>query len=213
MGCAWVRFKIVQSAQYLGLVPRVVPWLVFALFLAVCFSRRASAQIIAIAPDGGRTIYAGPVVSTPEGIRPLTWNFTASRSETVTSAIHAAALRHQLSPRLVEAVAWQESRLRQDAISSKGARGIMQLMPATARQLGVDAANQAANLDGGAAYLAEMLRRFDGDIIKALAAYNSGPETIARYGGVPPFPETRLYVDAVLGRLASGINTLPEAPP
>lgn len=206
MGCAWVRFKIVQSAQYLELA--------FGLLLAVFFPQSASGQVITIAPDGERTVYAGPVVSLPEGTRALApYAPAAEETAAITAAIHAAARRHQVSPQLIEAVAWQESRLRQDALSPKGARGIMQLMPATARQLGVDAANQAANLDGGAAYLAEMLRRFDGDIIKALAAYNSGPETIARYGGVPPFPETRLYVDAVLGRLASGINTLPEVPP
>ncbi len=110
-------------------------------------------------------------------------------------------------------MAWEESRFRQDAVSPKGARGIMQLMPGTARQLGVDAGTAAANLDGGAAYLTALLQRFDGDIIKALAAYNAGPEAVARYGGVPPFPETRIYVDAILGRLASETNTLPEVRP
>ncbi|HWM61070.1 MAG TPA: lytic transglycosylase domain-containing protein, partial [Rhizomicrobium sp.] len=86
--------------------------------------------------------------------------------------------------------------------SPKGARGVMQLMPGTARGLGVNAGDLSANVDDGAAYLAQMLDRFDGDIIKSLAAYNAGPEAVTRYGGVPPYPETQAYVSAVLGRLA-----------
>jgi soluble lytic murein transglycosylase-like protein len=199
-----VKFKITQSAQYLELA--------FGLLLTAFFSQSTAAQIITIAPNGERAVYDGPVLSLPEGTRALPSN-AAPAPEPVAASIHATALRHQLSPRLIEAVAWQESRLRQDAVSPKGARGIMQLMPGTARQLGVDAANPSANLDGGAAYLAQMLQRFDGDIIKALAAYNSGPDAVDRYRGVPPFPETRTYVDAVLSRLAAETNTLPEVPP
>ena len=117
-------------------------------------------------------------------------------------AIQASAGRHALSQALIEAVAWQESHMRQDAVSPKGARGVMQLMPATAQGLQVDAGKLSANVDGGAAYLAQMLDRFDGDIIKTLAAYNAGPEAVERYHGVPPYPETQAYVSAVLNRLA-----------
>ncbi|HEX4177462.1 MAG TPA: lytic transglycosylase domain-containing protein, partial [Rhizomicrobium sp.] len=120
----------------------------------------------------------------------------------VTTAIQTSASRHALSQALVAAVAWQESHMRQDAISPKGARGVMQLMPATARKLQVDARELSGNVDGGAAYLARMLDRFDGDIIKTLAAYNAGPEAVERYHGVPPYPETQAYVSAVLNRLA-----------
>jgi soluble lytic murein transglycosylase-like protein len=208
MGCARVKFKITQFAQYLEL----------ALGVVVVASPQATAQIIAIGPEGQNAVYAGPVVSLPEGTRPLippapTQRPEVSAPQPVRAAIEAAAGRHQLSPQLVEAVAWQESRFRQDAVSPKGARGIMQLMPATAAGLGMSGpADLTANLDGGTAYLAEMLRRFDGDIVKALAAYNSGPEAVARYGGVPPYLETRNYVDAILGRLA-GPDTLPEISP
>jgi soluble lytic murein transglycosylase-like protein len=79
----------------------------------------------------------------------------------------------------------------------------MQLMPGTAQALGVNPDQLTGNVDGGAAYLAAMLARFDGDIIKALAAYNAGPEAVQRYAGVPPYAETRNYVNAVLDRMAS----------
>lgn len=163
---------------------------------------------MAIAPDGSTTIYKGPVVASAEGVRPLTPAalIPAARPAQaplpVTAAIRTSASRHALSQALIAAVAWQESRMHQDALSPKGARGVMQLMPATARQLQVDEDDIRGNVDGGAAYLAQMLDRFDGDIIKTLAAYNAGPEAVERYHGVPPYPETQAYVSAVLNRLA-----------
>ena len=167
---------------------------------------------MAIGPDGERSVYAGPIIASSDGVQPLAPRPATAVSPVVPiqSAINLAAQRHQLSPQLVEAVAWQESRFHQNAVSPKGARGIMQLMPGTAGRLGVDSASLSANLDGGAAYLSELLARFDGDIIKTLAAYDAGPEAIARHGGVPPYPETRNYVDAILGRLAE--NALETKP-
>ena len=84
-------------------------------------------------------------------------------------------------------------------------------MPRTARDLGVDPHDPAANLQGGAAYLRVLLDRFDGDLVKAIAAYNAGPGAIDRHRGVPPYPETRRYVAAVLARLAAA--TPPGARP
>jgi soluble lytic murein transglycosylase-like protein len=81
--------------------------------------------------------------------------------------------------------------------------GVMQLMPGTARQLGVDARDVASNIEGGALYLSQMLRRFEGDVPRALAAYNAGPEAVQRYGGIPPYAETQAYVRAILGRLGA----------
>jgi soluble lytic murein transglycosylase-like protein len=164
----------------------------------------AAAQVMDIRPDGSTATYKGPVIASAEGVRPLADAPAAApaASGPVGTAITNAAIHHALSHELIAAVAWQESRMRQNAVSPRGARGVMQLMPATAQGLRVDAGDLSANVDGGAAYLAQMLDRFDGDIIKTLAAYNAGPEAVTRYGGVPPYPETQAYVNAVLERLA-----------
>lgn len=111
------------------------------------------------------------------------------------------AARYSLSPALLEALVWQESRWRHDAVSPKGAVGLTQLMPATARELGVDPRDPVANLEGGARYLRAMLDRFDGDVVKALAAYNAGAARVERAGGIPAIRETQGYVAAILARL------------
>jgi hypothetical protein len=112
-----------------------------------------------------------------------------------------AARRHGLDPALVMAVAQVESGLQPAAVSPKGAQGLMQLMPATAASLGVsDPFDPAQNLDGGARHLGSLLQRYDGDLKRALAAYNAGEGAVARHGGIPPYPETRGYVKSVLSR-------------
>lgn len=113
------------------------------------------------------------------------------------------ARRYDLSPRLIAALVWQESRWRADAVSVKGARGLTQLMPGTARAMGVDAADPRANLEGGARFLRQMLDAFDGDVERALAAYNAGPNRVLKAGGVPAIPETRAYVASIVNRLSS----------
>lgn len=105
-----------------------------------------------------------------------------------------------LSPRLVQAVVQVESGYNPRALSSKGAMGLMQLMPETAADLGVDDPfDPAQNLRGGVRYLRMQLQRYRGDLEKALAAYNAGPTTVDRHGGIPPYRETREYVAKVLG--------------
>lgn len=113
------------------------------------------------------------------------------------------AARFDLSPALLEAVVWQESRWRADALSPVGARGLAQLMPGTAREMGVDPDDPFANLEGGARYLRAQLDRFDGDVEKALAAYNAGPGRVIAAGGIPRIRETQLYVASVMGRLSN----------
>ena len=100
--------------------------------------------------------------------------------------IHTAAAKYAVDPKLVSAV------------SSAGAVGIMQLMPETAAGLGVNPYDMKSNVEGGAKYLREMLDTFDGDVKKAVAAYNAGPDAVKAYGGVPPYAETQNYVTSVL---------------
>jgi soluble lytic murein transglycosylase-like protein len=124
----------------------------------------------------------------------------------------AAAERYGLDPALVLAVVHVESGGEARALSPKGAQGLMQLMPKTAAELGVmDRLDPAANLDGGSRYLDALLRKYRGDLRKALAAYNAGPGAVARHGGVPPYRETQEYVRRVLRRYAAG--SLAAGPP
>jgi soluble lytic murein transglycosylase-like protein len=113
-----------------------------------------------------------------------------------------AATAQGLPPELVQSVARIESGLRQEALSPKGALGLMQLMPATAADLGVKANRAEDNAQGGARYLRNLLLRYRGDAVLALAAYNAGPGAVARFGGVPPYGETRRYVERVLREFA-----------
>jgi len=175
--------------------------------LAIAAAGPAQAQVMEIGSDGAVTTYSGPTIYSSDGVRSLMPQVPAAPMRAtpaeISRAIQDASLRHAISAPLVEAVAWQESRFNQAAVSPKGAMGVMQLMPATARQLGVDARDVTSNIEGGALYLSQMLRRFEGDVPRALAAYNAGPEAVQRYGGVPPYAETQAYVRAILGRLGA----------
>jgi soluble lytic murein transglycosylase-like protein len=112
--------------------------------------------------------------------------------------IRLAALEHGVPPALVKAVIAAESLFDADAVSRKGAQGLMQLMPTTASKLGVaDPFSADQNVSGGARYLREMLDRY-GDMGRALAAYNAGPTAVDYYRGIPPYPETRAYVQRVM---------------
>jgi len=124
---------------------------------------------------------------------------SAGRTSPYDGIINRAAARNGLDPALVGAVVRQESGFRADAVSTAGAQGLMQLMPSSARDLGVaDPFDPGQNVDGGARLLRSLVDRYDGRLDYALAAYNAGPGAVDRYGGVPPYPETRSYVAAVL---------------
>jgi soluble lytic murein transglycosylase-like protein len=112
--------------------------------------------------------------------------------------VRDAAIRSGLPPTLVESVARVESAMRPDAVSPKGALGVMQLMPATARMLDADPHDTAQNIDAGARLLRELLIKYGGDVVKALSAYNAGEGAVDRYRGMPPYPETQDYVDKVI---------------
>jgi hypothetical protein len=113
--------------------------------------------------------------------------------------IAGAASRSQIDPDFLASVVQAESGFNPTAVSPKGARGLMQIMPHTAASLGVENAfDPAANLEGGTKYLRQLLDQYGGDAGKALAAYNAGPRRVEQYGGVPPYPETRAYITRII---------------
>ncbi len=124
----------------------------------------------------------------------------------IDQAVADAASKYGLPAGLVESVIRHESGFDPRAVSTAGAQGLMQLMPATAKELGVDDPfDIRQNVDAGSRYLKQMLDRFDGDLRKALAAYNAGPGTVRKYGGIPPYPETRNYVFKVMKSAAESV--------
>ena len=127
----------------------------------------------------------------------------AARALAFRPDVDGAARSYQISPALIDAIARVESRYDPKARSSADAAGIMQLMPRTARAMGVERTDPAANIRGGTAYLRLLLDRFDGDVVRTIAAYNAGPAAVSRAGGIPRFPETVAYVGMVMDNLAA----------
>jgi hypothetical protein len=139
-----------------------------------------------------------PTVSPEMFQRPQEDPLSEDRRKILVS-IDRAAARYRLSPALIRAVVKTESDYRVRAVSPAGAQGLMQLMPATARELGVtDPFDIDQNIQGGAQYLRRMLDQFNGNVHLALTAYNAGPGTVAKYDGKVPYPETRNYVQRVM---------------
>ena len=139
--------------------------------------------------------------STPAPMQPATVVAdTTLAARPYADLISSVAATHDVDVRLIHAVIEQESNYQARARSKKGARGLMQLMPATARQYGVrDSYDPKSNLDAGVRHLKDLLKRLDLPV--ALAAYNAGEGTIQRYGGLPPYPETQTYVRNILRRI------------
>jgi soluble lytic murein transglycosylase-like protein len=170
-------------------------------------SSEACAQVFEIGPEGVAQISPKIEAPSPGALAHDQTPTQVSRSAkaklaSVQPMLTTAGAAVDLSPRLVEAVAFVESRFGMTATSPAGAVGAMQLMPGTAKDLGVDALNPEQNIRGGAAYLKQMLQMFGGNVELALAAYNAGPAAVRKHNGVPPYPETQAYVAAVLDYLA-----------
>ena len=142
----------------------------------------------------GTTTKADAAKVTPSGASTQ----LSSASNETTRFIQEAAAKYGLDSRLVAAVAEAESSGNQSEVSDAGAVGVMQLMPDTAAALGVNPYDEKQNIEGGAHYLKQMLDTFGGDMKKAIAAYNAGPQAVKDYGGVPPYAETQNYVNKVL---------------
>lgn len=182
----------------------------------------AYAQVIEIDDSGEARTFDGPTVFSGEEAVAIGASSdapkvaSAARAATVAMSpdvvLESAARLHGLEPSLLQAVAWQESRGRMNAVSPKGAIGVMQLMPGTAAELGVRADDLADNIRGGALYLRRQLDRF-GSVPLALAAYNAGPGAVIRYRGIPPYRETRDYVAKIMARWrpAAAVVSAPAA--
>jgi len=141
----------------------------------------------------------GGVTNSTTGKKSSSSSQLTSPGADIGGLISASANKYGLDPKLVSAVAQTESGYRADAVSGSGAVGVMQLMPETAAELGVNNVyDPAQNIDGGAKYLKQMLTTFHGDVSKAVAAYNAGPQAVKTYNGVPPYAETQNYVNKVL---------------
>ncbi len=128
---------------------------------------------------------------------------------TIQELVTRAAVNNGLPPEFVHSVARAESAYQPNAISNKGAIGVMQLMPGTAAALQADPHDPEQNIEAGARYLRELLLRYDGDSVKALAAYNAGPGAVDRYNGPPPYRETITYVDRVLRNYSKQLKAAP----
>lgn len=137
----------------------------------------------------------GPVTEVALAAGPSQWQ----------ARVAELSVKYDVSPSLIEALVWQESRWQPNAESRVGARGFTQLMPGTARDLGVDPRDPNANLEGGVRYLRMQLDAFDGNLENALAAYNAGPKRVKDAGGIPRIRETQGYVGAIIGRLNQDI--------
>jgi soluble lytic murein transglycosylase-like protein len=160
----------------------------------------AHAKVRLVVRDGKKVIYNDGVGE--PGASRMSDGWLVSRMDRPSpydELIAEASARHQLDARLVKSVMLVESNFNPGAVSRKGARGLMQLMPGTAREYQVDDLHDPAqNVRGGVAYLSDLLVIFGGDLVKSLAAYNAGENAVIRYNGVPPYSETRRYVQKTL---------------
>jgi soluble lytic murein transglycosylase-like protein len=159
------------------------------------------ADVIQIDEFGSAIVYSGPTVDLDEGTRSsgVVVGTKPATGSTPDGHVDRVEQDYGLPQGLVHAVIHQESRGRVNAVSVKGALGLMQLMPGTAAQLGVNPYDPEQNVRGGARYLRQQIDRF-GSIPLALAAYNAGPGAVLRYGGIPPYRETQNYVSTIMRR-------------
>ena len=159
------------------------------------------------APRAGKDVQIRDVYETPSHIRRVLPQSTTSAAAVSTGGaglntpyadlFRTAGAKHGVDPSLLAAIAKNESSFNPKAVSHAGARGLMQLMPGTARELGVDPLNPAQAVDGAARLIGKHLKNYDGNVDLALAAYNAGPGNVRKYGGVPPFSETKTYIERV----------------
>lgn len=156
------------------------------------FDKDLSPAVVPVVPASPPT--GAPAVASARSAKPQ-----KLKPQELNEVISTISGQHNLDPDFISSVIHAESGFNQRAVSPKGAQGLMQLMPGTASKLGVsNAFDPRANVEGGTRYLSELLQRYNFDVIKALAAYNAGPQRVQQYGGVPPYYETRTYVARIV---------------
>jgi soluble lytic murein transglycosylase-like protein len=217
------------SRRFAAVFPISRNWRFLAAAAGVAASLSASpafGQVMDIAPDGTVSVRQGsgaanwvvvnpasadevvePVAIPNSAITAIGSGAPAPVPAQYATALTQAAAAANISPALLAALVWQESRWNPQAVSRKGAVGLAQLMPATARDLGVNPMDPVANLHGGARYLRQLLDQFDGNVEKALAAYNAGAARVRNAGGVPAIAETRNYVTSIVRRISASGST------
>ncbi len=145
------------------------------------------------------TPVSAPATTAPHASSPAVQTGSPQPRANLNEVVSQASDRYRLDPDLVSSVIHAESGFNPRAVSPKGAQGLMQLMPQTASKLGVaNAFDPQANVEGGTQYLRNLLEHYNFDLVKALAAYNAGPQRVAQYGGVPPYLETQAYVARIV---------------
>ena len=172
--------------------------------VAAAPSTQLAAPTVAAKPPVSKQMASKPLANSIPAAQPVAMKVTASANPAATAididqVVREASNKNRLDPDFVSSVIMAESNFKTHAVSKKGAQGLMQLMPATAAQLGVaDPFDPRANVEAGAAHLSALLDRYNNDPIKALAAYNAGAHRVKQYNGVPPYRETRAYINKIV---------------
>ena len=172
-------------------------------FVCLIVPCQASATVYEIAPDGSMTAQeAADYLSIKKQKNASHQSLPVATQQYYDAIIQKASQEHNISPALIHAVILCESDYDPNAISKKGAMGLMQLMPETAMHFRVrNAFDPEENIMAGAQYLSELLRKYNHNTARALAAYNAGEGAVLKYGGIPPYPETQNYVYKVISRM------------